>query len=112
MLNVKNAHGSVLDNWSWWRDVGAVRFVAEVARPFRVVSMLSKDRSGWEWFGVFLMFTVPCVVCSVSQRMASEEGMSCAEFLYPCFQAFDFLHLHTHHACWTQVWSPSLSCAM
>ena len=35
--------------------------------------------------------------------------MSCAELLYPCFQAFDFLHLHTHHNCWMQVsLSPSL----
>jgi tyrosyl-tRNA synthetase len=76
-------HGSVLDNWSWWRDIGAVRFVADIASPFRVASMLAKD--------------------SVSQRMASEEGMSCAEFLYPCFQAFDFLHLHTHHVCWMQI---------
>ena len=40
---------------------------------------------------------------SVSQRMSSEEGMSCAEFLYPLFQAFDFLHLHTKHNCWLQV---------
>ena len=43
--------------------MGAVRFVAEVARPFRVVSMLSKDRSGWEWLCVFLTFTVLCAVC-------------------------------------------------
>lgn len=35
--------------------------------------------------------------------MGSEEGMSCAEFLYPLFQAFDYLHLHTQHNCWLQV---------
>ncbi|CAI8034700.1 Tyrosine--tRNA ligase, mitochondrial [Geodia barretti] len=73
----------VVDNWSWWKDVGAVEFVSDIARPFRVASMLAKE--------------------SVSQRMSSEEGMSCAEFLYPLFQAFDFLHLHTKHNCWLQV---------
>lgn len=29
--------------------------------------------------------------------------MSCAEFLYPVFQAYDFLHLHKHHNCWLQA---------
>jgi tyrosyl-tRNA synthetase len=36
---------SVLDNWSWWRDVGAVEFVADIARPFRLAGMLAKERS-------------------------------------------------------------------
>ena len=36
---------SVCDNWSWWRDVSAVEFVSEIARPFRVASMLAKERS-------------------------------------------------------------------
>ena len=46
---------------------------------------------------------LPLPLCSVAERMGSREGMSCAEFLYPCFQAFDFLHLHQHHNCWMQV---------
>lgn len=92
---------SVLDNWSWWRDVGAVEFMADIARPFRVASMLAKDRSG-----EIKDCTCPWIMSwlySVSQRMASEEGMSCAEFLYPCLQAFDFLYLHQHNDCWLQV---------
>ena len=35
---------SVLDNWSWWRDVEAVEFASDVARYFRVSSMLAKER--------------------------------------------------------------------
>ena len=34
----------VLDNWSWWESVGAVQFVSDIARPFRVASMLAKER--------------------------------------------------------------------
>ena len=40
---------------------------------------------------------------SVKQRLSTVEGISCAEFLYPIFQAYDFLQLHKHHGCWMQV---------
>ena len=48
-----------------------------------------------------LFFPLPFL--SVKQRLPTEEGMSCAEFLYPIFQAFDFLHLHRQHNCWIQA---------
>jgi len=55
---------------------------------------------------VCLCVMVQCVCvwwCSVKLRQETDEGMSCAEFLYPIFQAYDFLHLHRHHDCWLQV---------
>ena len=46
-----------------------------------------------------------CSISSVKLRLESEseDGMSCAEFLYPIFQGYDFLHLHRNHNCWMQV---------
>ena len=55
----------------------------------------------------YLIFVTLCLSVSLSlsvkQRLSTVEGMSCAEFLYPIFQAYDFLQLHTHHRCWIQV---------
>ena len=42
----------MVDNWSWWREVGAVEFVSDIARPFRVAAMLAKERS--EFWGCYL----------------------------------------------------------
>ena len=36
-------------------------------------------------------------------RLQTVEGMSCTEFLYPIFQAYDFLQLHKHYGCWLQA---------
>ncbi len=40
---------------------------------------------------------------SVRLRLDTAEGMNCAEFLYPIFQAYDFLHLCKHYDCRLQV---------
>ena len=52
--------------------------------------------------------TLFCCCCSVKQRMDSEEGMSCAEFLYPVFQGYDFLQLHQQANCWMQVYNNNI----
>ncbi|XP_064398424.1 tyrosine--tRNA ligase, mitochondrial-like isoform X2 [Halichondria panicea] len=73
----------VLNNASWWNQVSGVGFVADIAREVRLSTLLNRD--------------------SVKLRLGSDEGMNCAEFLYPVFQAYDFLHLCKHHNCRLQV---------
>lgn len=71
--------------------------------------MIAKERSDVSMCCTIIIIIIIMLYYSVSQRMASEDGMNCTEFLYPCFQAYDYLHLHTHHNCWIQVYPPSLS---
>lgn len=40
---------------------------------------------------------------SVRARLASHQGLSFTEFTYQLLQAYDFYHLHKHHACSIQV---------
>ena len=102
----------IFNNADWWREVKAVEFVSDIARHFRVSSMLAKERCdthaaiNFSRYSLlspsppFLSFFLPF---SVKQRLSTVEGLSCAEFLYPIFQAYDFLQLHKHHGCWIQV---------
>ena len=36
----------IYNNADWWREVKAVEFVSDIARHFRVSSMLAKERYG------------------------------------------------------------------
>lgn len=53
--------------------MGAVEFMADIARPFRVASMLSKDRSGEATLSVPGTFpSVGCVVCPSAWQVRKE----------------------------------------
>ena len=63
---------------------------------FRLISRLKHTLHGS--FHCFLFHTH-----SVKQRLQSDEGMNCSEFLYPIFQAYDFLQLYRRHNCRMQA---------
>lgn len=63
----------VLDNYSWWKDVGMLEFLSKYGRHIRIQSMLARD--------------------SVSARLNSTEGLGFNEFTYQILQAYDFYHL-------------------
>ncbi|KAM3926207.1 tyrosine--tRNA ligase, mitochondrial [Leptodactylus fuscus] len=74
---------TVLDNATWYRQRGAVEFLASVGRHFRMGTLLSRH--------------------SVQSRLSSPEGMSLTEFTYQVFQAYDFYYLHQKHGCKIQL---------
>lgn len=74
---------TVLNNLSWYKDVGVVRFLAEAGRHFRMGTMLSRH--------------------SVQSRLKGAEGMSLTEFTYQVFQAYDFHHLNQIYGCKIQL---------
>ncbi|XP_063784947.1 tyrosine--tRNA ligase, mitochondrial [Pseudophryne corroboree] len=74
---------TVLDNRTWYRQRGAVEFLASAGRHFRMGPMLSRH--------------------SVQSRLRSPEGLSLSEFCYQLFQAYDFYHLHREHGCRIQL---------
>ena len=89
-----------------------MEFVSDISRHFRVSSMLAKERYGayhvallkymYSFYFLSASLSLPLLI-SVKQRLSTVEGLSCAEFLYPIFQAYDFLQLHKQHSCWIQV---------
>lgn len=74
---------TVLDNASWLEREPLLGFLGAVGGHLRMGALLSRQ--------------------SCKARLASPEGMGLAEFLYPALQAYDFLHLHRHHACRLQL---------
>ncbi|XP_069484295.1 tyrosine--tRNA ligase, mitochondrial [Ambystoma mexicanum] len=74
---------TVLNNAAWYRQRGAVEFLASVGRYLRMGTLLSRH--------------------SVQSRLRSAEGMSLTEFSYQLFQAYDFLYLHQQHGCRIQL---------
>ena len=49
------------------------------------------------------MLLLTWYLLSVEDRLKSSEGMSLTEFLYQCFQAYDWLHLYNTQKCLIQV---------
>ncbi|TNN37964.1 Tyrosine--tRNA ligase, mitochondrial [Liparis tanakae] len=74
---------TVLNNLSWYKNRGAVDFLSEAGRHFRMGTMLSRH--------------------SVQSRLKSADGMSLAEFTYQVFQAHDFHHLNQIYGCKIQL---------
>ncbi|XP_068459410.1 tyrosine--tRNA ligase, mitochondrial [Clinocottus analis] len=74
---------TVLDNLSWYKNWGAVDFLSEAGRHFRMGTMLSRH--------------------SVQSRLKSGDGMSLTEFTYQVFQAYDFHHLNQIYGCKIQL---------
>lgn len=73
----------VLDNYSWWKDVGMLEFLSKYGRHIRIQSMLARD--------------------SVSARLGSAEGLGFNEFTYQILQAYDFYHLYKQDGVSVQV---------
>ncbi|CAL1542803.1 unnamed protein product [Lymnaea stagnalis] len=73
----------ILNNSQWYLHQNIITFLATTGRHFRVGEMISKH--------------------SVKSRLNSKEGISCTEFMYQVFQAYDWLHLFQTYNCTIQV---------
>jgi tyrosyl-tRNA synthetase len=74
---------TIVNNYSWFADMGYIPFLRDIGKHFRLGTMLSKE--------------------SVKTRLASEEGISYTEFSYQMLQAYDFLHLFKQHQVTLQI---------
>jgi tyrosyl-tRNA synthetase len=72
---------TILDNLDWIGSFSFIDWLRDVGKHFTVATMLAKE--------------------SVQRRL--ESGISYTEFSYMTLQAYDFLHLFTHHGCNLQV---------
>jgi len=79
----KSAPAEMVDNNDWLSEFGFIEFLRDVGRHFRMGAMLGKE--------------------SVRTRLASEGGMSFAEFSYQLLQAYDFLRLYDDKGCTVQL---------
>lgn len=73
----------LVNNLDWTAPLSTVDFLREIGKHFRVGTMLRKD--------------------AVAARMASDEGISFAEFSYQVLQGMDFLELHRTYGCVLQT---------
>lgn len=73
----------MVNNLDWIAGLGAIDFLRDVGKYFRINRMLAKD--------------------AVSTRLNSEEGISYTEFSYQILQGFDFLELFRRYQCRLQV---------
>ncbi|WAC66234.1 tyrosine--tRNA ligase [Agrococcus sp. SL85] len=73
----------LVNNLDWTAPLSTVDFLREIGKHFRVGTMLRKD--------------------AVAARMASDEGISFAEFSYQVLQGMDFLELHRSYGCVLQT---------
>ncbi|CAG5132949.1 unnamed protein product, partial [Candidula unifasciata] len=73
----------ILNNSEWYKNKNIISFLATIGRHFRVGDMMARH--------------------SVKSRLNSKEGISCTEFLYQIFQAYDWLHLFEKYNCTLQV---------
>ena len=76
--------GLLLDNSAWLGELSTLDFLRDVGKHFTVNQMVGKE--------------------SVKSRFERpDQGISYTEFSYMLLQAYDFLHLHSHHACDLQI---------
>jgi tyrosyl-tRNA synthetase len=73
----------VVNNLDWTEGLGAIEFLRDLGRHFRVNKMIAKD--------------------AVSARLRSEEGISYTEFSYQILQAMDYLELFRRCGCRLQA---------
>jgi tyrosyl-tRNA synthetase len=74
---------TMVNNLDWTESLGAIEFLRDVGRHFRVNKMITKD--------------------SVSARLRSEEGISYTEFSYQILQGMDYLELFRRYGCRLQA---------
>lgn len=73
----------LVNNLDWTASLGAIDFLRDVGKYFRVGTMLKKD--------------------AVSARLNSSEGISYTEFSYQILQGYDFLQLNRQYGCVLQT---------
>jgi tyrosyl-tRNA synthetase len=74
-------NGYLLNNIEWLAPLNYIEFLRDIGRHFSINRMLAAE--------------------SVKQRL--ETGLSFIEFNYQLLQAYDFLHLYSHHDCILQM---------
>jgi tyrosyl-tRNA synthetase len=80
-MNLDGYKGLLLNNIDWLAPLNYIEFLRDIGRHFSVNRMLAAE--------------------SVKQRL--ETGLSFIEFNYQLLQAYDFLHLYSHHNCLLQM---------
>ena len=73
----------IVNNLDWTAPLGAIDFLRDIGKYFRMGRMLSKE--------------------IVSARLNSDEGLSFTEFSYQILQGMDFLELYRRHDCRLQL---------
>jgi tyrosyl-tRNA synthetase len=73
----------MVNNLDWTAPMSALDFLRDIGKHFRVGTMIKKE--------------------IVAARLASDEGISYAEFSYQILQALDFLHLYREYGCTLQT---------
>ena len=63
-----------VNNYNFYKDMNVLTFLREVGKVLRMNNLLTKE--------------------IVSNRLASENGISYTEFSYSILQAYDFYRLH------------------
>ncbi|MPV51177.1 tyrosine--tRNA ligase [Pseudactinotalea sp. HY160] len=73
----------LVNNLDWTAQLGAIDFLREIGKHFRLGTMLAKD--------------------TVARRLASDEGISFTEFSYQILQGMDYLELFRRYGCTLQT---------
>lgn len=73
----------LVNNLEWTQDLGAIDFLRDVGKHFRLGTMLAKE--------------------TVARRLASDEGISFTEFSYQLLQGLDYLELFRRYGCTLQT---------
>ncbi|MCX7521344.1 tyrosine--tRNA ligase [Microbacterium sp. STN6] len=83
-LSFEGGNAAVLvNNLDWTAPLGAIDFLRDIGKYYRVGTMLKKD--------------------AVSARLNSEAGISYTEFSYQILQGLDFLELYRSYDCVLQI---------
>ncbi|PMC74730.1 MULTISPECIES: tyrosine--tRNA ligase [unclassified Brachybacterium] len=77
-LDLEGPHAvTMVNNLDWIGQMGALEFLRDMGKHFRMGTMLAKD--------------------TVARRLASDEGISYTEFSYQVLQGIDYLELYRRH---------------
>ncbi len=83
-LSFEGSNAALLvNNLDWTAPMGAIDFLRDIGKYYRVGKMLSKD--------------------AVSARLNSDAGISFTEFSYQILQGMDFLELYRRYGCTMQT---------
>lgn len=75
---------SIVNNYSWTKDISVLEFLRDYGKCFTVNNMINKE--------------------SVRSRIERpDQGISFTEFAYPILQGMDFEHLFENHNCSIQI---------
>ncbi|HEY6738382.1 MAG TPA: tyrosine--tRNA ligase [Actinopolymorphaceae bacterium] len=73
----------IVNNLDWTAPLGALEFLRDIGRHFRVNKMIQKE--------------------AVKARLESDLGIGYTEFSYQILQAYDYLELHRRYGCALQT---------